>query len=111
VLEVAILYSLADSDTHGYDLFARIEALAGGLVCVDSGTMYRMLRAMEQDGLVTSSWQAAEVGPNRRVYVLTDQGFESLAAMAASLATRASAMQELAAKATQAIKESGRVPD
>lgn len=104
VLEVAILTSLADSDTHGYDLVERISSLVGDLVCVDSGTMYRMLRGMEQDGLVTSSWITAEAGPNRRVYVITEQGLAGLLDMAASLSERAAAMQQLADQAVEATR-------
>jgi DNA-binding PadR family transcriptional regulator len=102
---------LAGSETHGYDLYDRLERVIGDLVYVDSGTMYRMLRAMEQEGMVTSSWQPAEVGPSRRVYVATDGGFAELQAMDDALATRASAMQDLAAKATQIAIDSRRSSD
>ncbi len=107
VLEVAILASLAESDLHGYELVEHIVALAGGLVCVDSGTMYRMLRAMEQQGFVTSSWQTAESGPSRRVYTITEHGLEVLAAMAAALSARAASLEGLAVTARAAVK-SGR---
>jgi len=108
VLEVAILASLADSDLHGYELVERIAALAGGLVCVDSGTMYRMLRAMEQEGFVTSSWQTAESGPSRRVYTITTHGLDVLAAMAAALSARAASLEGLAATARAAVTSSRR---
>lgn len=103
VLEVAILSSLAEADSHGYDLVEQIESLASNLVCVDSGTMYRMLREMEQEGLVTSSWQTPEAGPSRRVYAVTAEGIEALDLMARSLAQRASVMKRLADGAAHAV--------
>lgn len=107
VLEVAILSSLAESRSHGYNLVDQIEALTGDLICVDAGSMYRLLRAMEGEELVSSSWQTPEAGPSRRVYVITEQGLEALALMARALSRRAEAMQSLADHATQAIKEAG----
>ena len=53
MLEVAILASLAESTSHGYNLVDQIEALTGDLVCNDPGSMYRLLRAMEEEGLVS----------------------------------------------------------
>lgn len=103
VLEVAILASLAESTSHGYNLVDQIEALTGDLVCNDPGSMYRLLRAMEEEGLVSSSWQTPEAGPSRRVYVITERGVEALELMARSLSQRAASMQRLADHATQAI--------
>ena len=94
---------IAESTTHGYELVDQIEAVAGSLVCVDPGSMYRLLRAMEEQGFVTSSWQVPEAGPSRRVYQITDQGLEALEIMTASLSQRATAMQKLADHATQAL--------
>jgi PadR family transcriptional regulator PadR len=103
VLEVAILASLAESTSHGYDLVDQIDALASDLVCIDPGSTYRLLRAMEEEGLVSSSWQTAEAGPSRRVYVITDQGLEALELMAHSLSQRAASMQQLSDHAADAI--------
>ncbi len=102
VLETSILASLAESTTHGYDLVEQIDELAADLVCIDPGSMYRLLRALEQQGLVESSWQTPEAGPSRRMYVITDQGIEALELMAKSLSMRATAMQRLAEHAAQA---------
>jgi PadR family transcriptional regulator PadR len=111
VLEVAILSSLAETDSHGYDLVEQIESLASNLVCVDSGTMYRMLREMEQEGLVTSSWQTPEAGPSRRVYTVTAEGIEALDLMARSLAQRASIMKRLADGAARAVERARQVTE
>jgi len=104
VLEVAILSTLAGADLHGYDLVEHITDLAGDLVCIDSGTMYRMLRGMEQEGLATSSWQTADAGPSRRVYTITQNGLQHLKIMTDALSSRAAAMEELAAQARTAIE-------
>jgi DNA-binding PadR family transcriptional regulator len=38
------------------------------------GNLYRVLRGLEEDGLVTSRWEAGEPGPAKRIYELTDEG-------------------------------------
>lgn len=106
VLEVAILSSLAESTSHGYNLVDQIEALTGDLVCIDPGSMYRLLRAMEEEGLVSSSWQTPEAGPSRRVYVISERGIEALELMARSLSQRAASIQQLADHAAQAVARS-----
>jgi DNA-binding PadR family transcriptional regulator len=108
VLETSILASLAESTTHGYDLVEQIDTLAADLVCIDAGSMYRLLRELEEQGLVSSTWQTAESGPSRRVYVITDQGIEALELMAKALAVRATAMQRLADYAARAATQKGK---
>jgi len=103
VLETSILALLAESTSHGYDLVEQIDALAADLVCIDPGSMYRLLRGLEEQGLVSSSWQTPEAGPSRRVYVITEQGLEALDMMASSLSHRAEAMQRLADYAAAAV--------
>ena len=94
---------IAESTTHGYELVDQIQAVAGNLVCIDPGSMYRLLRAMEEQGFVSSTWQVPEAGPSRRVYEITEQGLEALQIMSSSLSQRAAAMQALADRAVQAV--------
>jgi DNA-binding PadR family transcriptional regulator len=102
-MEVATLASLAETTSHGYELVDQLDSLASELVCIDAGSMYRLLRSMEEEGLVSSSWETPESGPGRRVYVITDQGLEALEVMAHSLSQRALSMQRLSDYATAAI--------
>jgi PadR family transcriptional regulator, regulatory protein PadR len=38
------------------------------------GNLYRILRALEEDGLVASEWQADAPGPAKRTYELSAAG-------------------------------------
>jgi PadR family transcriptional regulator PadR len=79
-----LLLQLAKKPAHGYEL---MEVLGAGAddPAPDPGTLYRALRALEEDGLVRSAWETGDAGPARRVYELTDQGIEYLHAWAASI--------------------------
>jgi PadR family transcriptional regulator, regulatory protein PadR len=71
--EPALLVLLAQGPTHGYELLERLPALVGD-ERVDVGNVYRALRALEDEGLVSSQWRADLPGPAKRTYTLTDEG-------------------------------------
>jgi PadR family transcriptional regulator len=83
--EPALLALLAARPTHGYELIEQLPQLSGE-ERVDVGNLYRALRSLEDDGLVTSEWSAELPGPTKRTYTLTDQGQELLLAWLAALA-------------------------
>ena len=71
--EPALLLLLRERATHGYELLEALPALTGD-ARVDMGNLYRVLRALEEDGLVTSRWEAGAPGPAKRTYDLTAAG-------------------------------------
>ena len=84
--EPALLRLLAERPTHGYELLEQLPALLGE-DRVDVGNLYRALRALEEEGLVVSEWQAELPGPAKRTYTLTDDGRAALDAWLGSLAS------------------------
>jgi PadR family transcriptional regulator PadR len=77
--EAALLVLLSERPTHGYELLERLPALVGE-ERVDVGNLYRVLRALEDEGVVASEWHADLPGPAKRTYSLTDDGRALLAA-------------------------------
>jgi len=84
--EPALLLLLLGGPTHGYELLERLPEVLGD-ERVDVGNVYRALRSLEDEGLVTSEWRADLPGPAKRTYTLTDEGQELLRAWVESLAT------------------------
>jgi DNA-binding PadR family transcriptional regulator len=85
VLEPGLLLLLRERPAHGYELVAGLGELLPG-ERVDLPHLYRVLRALETEGLVRSEWHADAPGPARRTYELTDEGRRLLDAWAAALA-------------------------
>jgi len=83
-LEPSLLLLLAEQPAHGYELLERATELVPG-ERADMGGLYRVLRALEEDGLVRSEWDADEPGPAKRRYELTSAGHELLRAWAKAL--------------------------
>jgi PadR family transcriptional regulator, regulatory protein PadR len=73
-VEPALLLLLRERPMHGYELLERIAELAGSERGVDAGNLYRVLRALEEDGIVRSEWNAELPGPAKRTYELTENG-------------------------------------
>jgi PadR family transcriptional regulator PadR len=70
---------------HGYELIERLPEVAGNDAKVDVGNLYRLLRGLEEEGVVTSEWRADLPGPAKRTYELTDEGRALLDRWAESL--------------------------
>lgn len=81
----SLLLLLGESPAHGYELVARLGDL--GVAGTDRASHYRLLRAMEGDGLVTSLWEHSATGPARRVYQLAPAGTAELHDRARTLRT------------------------
>jgi DNA-binding PadR family transcriptional regulator len=75
--EPALLSLIADGATHGYELLDRLPPLLRG-ERVDVGNVYRILRGLEEDGLVVSEWRGDLPGPAKRTYELTADGRAAL---------------------------------
>ena len=76
MVPACLLLLLAESPGHGYQLMERLKPL--GFDWNGPGPIYRELRALEEAGLVVSSWAVGRTGPGRRVYELTAEGRASL---------------------------------
>lgn len=82
-LRPCLLLLLAEGPSHGYELLEQVRAL--GIASAEPGGLYRYLRAMEHEALVTSWWEPSQSGPARRTYVLTAEGAGALSEAIESL--------------------------
>jgi PadR family transcriptional regulator PadR len=95
--EAALLVLLAERPTHGYELLERLPPLLGE-DRVDVGNLYRVLRTLEDEGIVVSEWSADLPGPAKRTYTLTEDGRALLDAWLAALAQLDEDLQRFTAR-------------
>ena len=74
VLEMCVLTLLARGDSYGYEIFSRLMAQIG----MGEGTIYPLMRRMQNDGLVSTYLQESGSGPPRKYYKLTKSGANAL---------------------------------
>lgn len=84
--ELLILTILAGGDRHGYGIRQDVLEVTDGSVDIEAGTMYRHLRALEDDGhIATARPPKSETDDRRIFYRLTPGGRRVLAAELARL--------------------------
>jgi len=86
----------ASKPLHGYVIIQEMAAgpMYGGNAPDPTG-IYRILKQMENNGLVVSEWDTSESGPAKRCYSLTDAGRACLRRWIDSLACYSASIQEL----------------
>ena len=82
-LDLEILLALAEEERHGYGLVQAVAEHTQGLLVLDPGNLYRVIKRLLGDGLVAESGQretADAGGERRRYYKITPLGGRVLAA-------------------------------
>lgn len=78
-----LLLLLRNWSSHGYELMQRLAEF--GFQSIDQGNFYRILRQLEKENLVTSTWDTSNGGPAKRIYSITEAGIKYLDLWAHSL--------------------------
>lgn len=77
-LQPCLLVMLHRGEAHGYNLLNGLDEFGFKPGQHDPSLIYRVLREMEEIGLVSSEWDPDSLGPQRRVYQITPEGEEYL---------------------------------
>ena len=81
-LPQAVLAVLSHGESHGY---AMAEFLRRhGFARIKGGTLYPLLKRLEDQGLVEHTWQHDQSGPGRKQFAITEQGRSELQRSAAA---------------------------
>ncbi|MEM3770686.1 MAG: PadR family transcriptional regulator [Candidatus Bathyarchaeia archaeon] len=94
-MQFLIMRVLYEKPMHGYQLLGEIEERSCGCHRLESGSMYTLLRRMEERSLLESMWEKVDSGPDRRVYRLTSKGVEALKMGLASIVKRKTLFEDL----------------
>jgi DNA-binding PadR family transcriptional regulator len=72
--DLIVLDVLRDGPNYGYGIRKRIFDRSRHVLHWQDGTIYPVLRHLEEQGLVTGSWKGPKTGRQRRYYRLTPRG-------------------------------------
>ncbi len=90
VITLAVLSQL-DQEQYGYSLIQRLSSLG---LQVEQGTLYPLLRRLEDQGLLQSDWRVEESRP-RRYYRISPIGERLLSALKAEWNDLVRAMERM----------------
>jgi len=103
LVQPAVMAVLAAEPIHGYLLLQRLSGMR--IFCgqrPDPTGVYRVLKAMEQEGLVTSNVEATDNRPAKRCFALTPSGRQCLARWGETLQDYEESISDLLTIITQA---------
>jgi DNA-binding PadR family transcriptional regulator len=79
-VDLELLLALADGDLHGYGLVQAISAHTDGLLVLDPGNLYRVIKRLLADGLIAESDRGTtDAAERRKYYRITPLGGRVLA--------------------------------
>jgi DNA-binding PadR family transcriptional regulator len=106
LIHPAILTVLAQEALHGYAIVRKVSAMPmlGGEKPDPTG-VYRCLKSMEEQGLVTSAWDLPDAGPAKRSFALTPDGHRCLCRWVESLEVHREAIEGLLVLARAALEK------
>ena len=78
-IQPSLLLGLLHKPSYGYELIQDIQRYGFVEGNAPPGMIYRHLRQLEEDGLVSSRWETQGTGPAKRMYDITNDGREFLA--------------------------------
>ena len=91
VLEMCVLALLSGGDGYAYEIAARLADDIG----MGEGTIYPLMRRMQNDGLVTTYLQESGSGPPRKYYKITKSGALALKTQVADWLTFEGAVRKI----------------
>jgi PadR family transcriptional regulator PadR len=92
-LPQAVLAVLSHGESHGY---AIAEVLRQhGFARIKGGTLYPLLKRLEDQGFVEHIWQHDQAGPGRKQFTLTEHGRDELGRAAEAWHGMSRALAEL----------------
>ena len=77
--ELVVLHLLSREDMYGYQMIAELERKFDKTFSMKEGTLYPILRGLENAGAVESYIDQTEGGRKRKYYHLTEKGKKQLA--------------------------------
>ena len=76
---LVVLHLLSVADMYGYEMIAALEKKCDSTFTMKEGTLYPILRGLENSGAVTAYHQMSPAGRERKYYHLTERGRKQLA--------------------------------
>ena len=90
-LELCVLALLSHQDSYAYEIASRLSDAIG----MGEGTIYPLMRRLQNDGLVDTYLVESPAGPPRKYYRLTQAGAASFASQKVAWTSFSQAMQDI----------------
>lgn len=89
----AVLAVLSHGQNHGYAIAESLRAY--GFTRIQGGTLYPLLKRLEEQHLLQHVWKHDQTGPARKLFTLTDQGEQELMQAEAAWSRMSQALSDI----------------
>lgn len=73
-----ILQLLSEGDKYGYQMTRELEQKSNNVFQLKEGTLYPILHALENEGMIEAYWEDTESARKRKYYRITSKGKKGL---------------------------------
>lgn len=73
-----VLMILAKGESYGYDIIQQLKERSSGELEIAEGTLYPVLKKMEEKEWIVANWKTAATGRARRYYSISTTGKKQL---------------------------------
>ena len=94
-LDMLVLQVLEEGTSHGYAIARAIQRSTDEVLSVEEGSLYPALYRMEERGLIVSNWGRTDNNRRAKIYALTPEGRDHLAAERANWAEFTAAVSKI----------------
>jgi DNA-binding PadR family transcriptional regulator len=77
-LSPLVLMILTENENYGYEIIQLLKTRSEGKLNIAEGTLYPVLKKMENKKWVVCKWKTADSGKERKYYAITKKGKEQL---------------------------------
>jgi DNA-binding PadR family transcriptional regulator len=91
ILAIAVLSQLQE-EQYGYSL---LKSLSDKGLEIDQGTLYPLLRRLETQGLLNSTWRITDEARPRRYYIISTRGRDALVQLSREWAAITATMEKM----------------
>lgn len=102
-----VLGVISRQELYGYRIIKEIERQSGQIFSLREGTLYPILHAMEQDGLLDCRWEHTESARKRKYYRITRKGQRELSRLRAEWKAYASMVEKIVDGESASREEAG----
>jgi transcriptional regulator len=74
-----VLTVLSEGESYGYEIIRKIKEKSNGQLSFAEGTLYPILKKLEEKGFISSKWYTGENERERKYYKITSKGKKQLA--------------------------------
>ncbi len=74
IFKILLLGIVYKDEAYGYDIIEKIKVISNSEILMKEGTLYPLLKSLQNKQLIRSNWKKSKGGKPRKYYSITELG-------------------------------------